>query len=299
MTTPETIQTIGFIGTGIMGSRMAANLMSAGYQLNVHNRTPEKAQSLVQQGAQWAETPAAAAQNADVIITMLAHPVAVEAAALDDKTGFLQHLKPSTIWIDCSTVNPAFSRRMAAETQRCDGHFLDAPVAGSKNQAQDGHLVFFVGGDEATINTCQPLFDAMGKQVNHVGEQGMGISLKLVINHLLASSMMAFAEGLALGEALGLSQEMLLNSLIGSVVVPPYMAGKRGKIANGDYEAEFPLQWMQKDMQMVAETAFTLGTAMPVANTTKEIYQLAAQYGYAEADFSAIYAFIKGANDKG
>jgi 3-hydroxyisobutyrate dehydrogenase-like beta-hydroxyacid dehydrogenase len=134
----------------------------------------------------------------------------------------------------------------------------------------------------------------MGKQVNYVGGHGMGIAFKLVINHLLATSMIAFAEGLALGEALGISKETLLNTLIGGVVTAPYLARKREKLTTGDYQAEFPLRWMQKDLEMVAETAYETGTAMPVSNAAKEAYRLAMQYGYGDNDLSAIYAFLKG-----
>jgi len=283
---------IGFIGTGIMGSRMAANLISNGYNVTVYNRTKDKVGHLIESGAKWAQSPAIAAQQSDYVITMLAHPDAVEAAALGDKTGFLRDMKRGAVWIDCSTVNPMFAKRMAQETAARGVRYLDAPVAGSKNQAENAQLVFFVGGDEAVMKEVQPLFEVMGKAMSYVGKHGMGNALKLVVNHLLATSMIAFAEGMALGESLGLSQERLLNTLIGGAVTPPYLAGKRAKIENGDYEAEFPLRWIQKDMHMVAETAYASSTAMPLANVTKEIFQLAVQQGYGDQDFSSIYEFL-------
>lgn len=286
------MKNIGFIGTGIMGSRMAGNLLKAGFSVTIHNRTQAKANELLATGAQWAATPAEMAQS-DCVITMLAHPQAVEAAALDAETGFLDGMRPGAVWIDCSTGNPAFARRMAQEAIKREVHFLDAPVAGSKNQAQDAGLLFLVGGDADILARCNPVLEAMGKQVNHVGEPGMGTALKLVLNHLLATSMLAFAEGLVLGESLGLPQELLLNTLIGSAIVPPYMAGKRMKIESGDFEAEFPLRWMRKDLQMVAKTAYDTETAMPIANIAKEIYQLATRHSYGDDDFSAIYAFLR------
>ncbi len=289
------MKNIGFIGTGIMGSRMAGNLLQAGFAVTVHNRTQTKAAELLAAGAHWAANPADLAQS-DCVITMLAHPQAVEAAALAADTGFLDALRSGAVWMDCSTGNPAFARRMAHEARQRAVHFLDAPVAGSKNQAQDAGLLFLVGGDADILARCHPLLEAMGKGVNHVGEPGMGTALKLVLNHLLATSMLAFAEGLVLGESLGLPQEVLLNALVGSAVVPPYMAGKRTKIEAADFEAEFPLRWMRKDLQMVAETAYDTGAAMPVANSAKEIYQLAVRHGYGDDDFSAIYAFLKHMN---
>jgi 3-hydroxyisobutyrate dehydrogenase-like beta-hydroxyacid dehydrogenase len=283
---------ISFIGLGIMGSRMATNLLKAGYSLTIHNRTQEKAAELVQQGARWADTPIEAAHGADILITMLAHPQAVESMALDAQQGFLPHLKAGAIWVDCSTVNPMFARRMASEAHARGVRFVDAPVAGSKQVAQEGRLVFYVGGDDETVQACADLFAKMGQKVNHVGAVGMGIAFKVVLNHLLATSMLAFAEALILGQSLGISRDMLLNTIVGGPLAAPYLVGKRGKIESGDFEADFPLQWMQKDLQMVAETAFETGTAMPVSNVAKELYQLAARYGYGEQDFAAIYAFL-------
>ncbi|MEM9951725.1 MAG: NAD(P)-dependent oxidoreductase [Chloroflexota bacterium] len=282
---------VGFIGTGIMGSRMAINLLKAEHDVTVHNRTQANAQPVLDAGATWASSPTDVVTNNDVIITMLAHPQAVRDVALGNN-GFLSAMTASQIWMDCSTVNPMFAREMSQLATHKGIQYIDAPVAGSKNQAQDAQLVFFAGGDADAIAPCQPLFDAMGKGVKHVGEAGIGNALKLVINHMLATSMLAFAEGLALGESLGISTETLMNTLIGGPVVPPYLARKRTKIENGDYEVEFPLRWMQKDMQMVAETAFDTGVAMPTANLTKEIYQLASQSGYGQDDFSAIVAFL-------
>lgn len=285
---------IGFIGLGIMGSRMAANLLNAGHEITVHNRTQAKAAELIASGATWANTPAEAAKGAQVVITMLAHPQATEQTALHDDNAFLAAMTPGCIWVDSTTANPMFARRMAAIATKHEVKFLDAPVAGSKNQAQDAQLLFIVGGDTDVVATCQPLFEAMGRQVNHVGGHGMGNALKLVVNHMLATSMLAFAEGMALGESLGISQESLLNTLVGGPVTAPFVAGKRAKIETGDYTPEFPLQWMQKDLQMASETAFETGVAMPISNAAKEIYQLASRSGLAEQDFSAIYAFLKG-----
>lgn len=283
---------IGFIGTGIMGGLMAQNLQNAGYELIVHNRTKDKAQMLLDNGADWGNTPADVAKEADLLITMLAHPEAVTAIAFGDD-GVLDHLKPNTIWMDCSTVNPTFSRYIANESSQREIRFLDAPVAGSKAQADGAQLVFIVGGDPKDVEACQPLFDVMGSKVLHVGENGMGMSLKLVLNHLLATSMLAFAEGMALGESLGITQETLLNVLVGGPVVAPYMARKRAKITSGEYDTEFPLRWIHKDMQMVTQTAYESGVPMPIANATKELYQMAIRADLGDSDFSAIYQFVQ------
>jgi 3-hydroxyisobutyrate dehydrogenase-like beta-hydroxyacid dehydrogenase len=142
---------VGFIGLGIMGSRMAANLQKAGHYLVVFNRSADKASSLVKEGARWADTPAAVAEQVEVLFTMLAHPEAVKDMALGDN-GFLDRLRPDALWVDCSTVNPSFSRQMAEEARSRKIRFLDAPVTGSKGQAAKGELVFWWG---ATRPTCR------------------------------------------------------------------------------------------------------------------------------------------------
>ena len=286
---------IGFVGLGIMGSRMASNLLAGGIELVIHNRTREKATPLLEKGAVWVERLNDMA-DVDIVFTMLAHPEAVESVAVGTN-GFLNHLQPGKLWVDCSTVNPGFSREMAAEAQARSIQFLDAPVAGTKPQAQNAELVFFVGGESSSLAVCKPYFDLMGKKVVHVGGHGMGTALKVVINVMLASSMATFAEGMVLGQALGLSQETLFNILLGGPVAAPYLATKREKMAQADYEPEFPLRWMQKDMQMAAIAAHEAGVAIPVANVSKEIYRLAMQDGLGTQDFSAIYRFLSRSNE--
>jgi 3-hydroxyisobutyrate dehydrogenase-like beta-hydroxyacid dehydrogenase len=285
------VMDIGFIGLGIMGSRMAANLVKAGYELTVYNRTEAKAATLLEQGARWAESPATAAAEADIVITMLSNPDAVETLALGEK-GFLDALKPLALWMDCTTVNPSFTRRMAEAAKVRGVRFLDAPVAGTKGPAEQGTLTFLVGGGDEDVARCQPLFDAMGSRTAHTGENGTGTSLKMVLNLLLGQAMVAFSEGMALGEALGIPREMLLDILIGSAVVAPFVTGKRDLIETGEYEAHFPLQWMHKDMHLACLTAYEQGVALPAANAAKEIYALAKRDGLDYLDFSAVLEFL-------
>ena len=283
---------VAFIGLGIMGSRMAANLRAAGHQLTVYNRTQKKADTLLANGAVWADSPAAAVEDAAVVFTMLAHPEAVEAVALGE-AGFLDAMTLDTLWVDSSTLNPSVSKRLASAAAATGVRFLDAPVAGSKPQAETGQLVFFVGGDEADVETANPLFQAMGSKVVHVGEHGMGTSLKMVVNHLLASSMVGFAEGTRLGEALGLPRSLLFDVLISGPVVPPYLTGKRAKLEAGGFEAEFPLKWMHKDLQMVKSAAGDVNLPTPLADVVQARYQEAVRLGWGEADFSGLYGYLQ------
>jgi 3-hydroxyisobutyrate dehydrogenase/glyoxylate/succinic semialdehyde reductase len=283
---------VGFIGLGIMGSRMAGNLIMKGHELVVFNRTKEKAAALVDQGASFLESPAKVAESATVVITMLPEPAAVTEVALG-KDGFLDHLTVGSLWIDSSTVNPSFSRKMADECRKRYVRFLDAPVAGSKIPAEQAQLTFFVGGDKDDVIFSMPLLEAMGKAVFHIGGNGMGTSMKMVNNLLLAGAMAAFSEAMVLGEALGISGETLFDTLLKSPVAAPFLALKRPLIESGNFETQFPLKWMHKDLQLASVTAYECGVAMPGMHAIKESFALAVRSGLGGKDFSAIYQYLK------
>src|SRR5207253_4386935 len=280
-----------------MGSRMAGNLQKNGYSLVVFNRTRAKAEPLLGPCGTFSDSPAKLAEQVDVLFTMLAHPDAVEQAALG-ANGFLAHLKSNTIWIDCSSVNPSFSKRMAAAAAAGQIRFIDAPVTGSAPLAADGKLTFWVGGDAADMDAIRPLLLCMGNKIVHVGGHGKGTSMKMVVNLLLGNAMAAFAEAMELGQGLGLSQKMLFDSLLSTPTVAPFLALKREKIETGNFAAEFPLQWMQKDLHLASVSAYESGVALPLTNVTKEIYRLAMRGAHETKDFSAIYEFAMGDNGK-
>jgi 3-hydroxyisobutyrate dehydrogenase/glyoxylate/succinic semialdehyde reductase len=267
---------------------MAANLQKDGHSLVVFNRTRAKAEPLLGPCGTFADSPAKLAEQVDVLFTMLANPDAVEQAALGPD-GFLNHLRPNALWIDCSSVNPSFSKKMAAEAARREIHFVDAPVTGSAVPAAEGKLTFWVGAAPDDLERIRPLLLCMGNKIVHTGGQGTGTSMKMVVNLLLGTGMAAFAEGMALGEGLGLSSKMLFDSLLGTPAVAPFLASKREKIESGNYETEFPLRWMQKDMHLASVSAYESGVAIPVANAVKELYRLAMREGHATEDFSAVY----------
>lgn len=282
---------IGFLGLGLMGSRMAQNLFKNGYDLIVYNRTKEKAEPLVKKGASLAESPEDLGKNSDILFTMLSNPEAVGEVALGKK-GFLKSMKENSLWIDLSTVNPSFSIAMSGEAKERKVKFLDAPVAGTIGPAEKGELIFFVGGDEKDLIEVKPLLDKMGKKIIHLGKNGMGTSMKMVVNLILANSMVSFAEAMNLGESLGLSKETLFNTLIGGPVAPSFLAGKKEKIRNGNFSAEFPLEHMQKDLFLVSQTAYENRISLPLSNISKEVYGLAVQNGLGKKDFSAVYEFL-------
>jgi 3-hydroxyisobutyrate dehydrogenase/glyoxylate/succinic semialdehyde reductase len=186
---------------------------------------------------------------------------------------------------------------MAAEAAHRWVRFVDAPVTGSAVPAAEAKLVFWVGADLPDLEAIRSLLLCMGNRIVHVGGHGMGTAMKMVVNLLIGNAMAAFAEGMALGEGLGISRNVLFDSLLGTPAVAPFLASKRAKIESGNYEAEFPLRWQQKDLHLAAVSAFESGVAMPVTNAAKELYRLAMMDGHASQDFSAIYEYL--ANNDG
>lgn len=277
-----------------MGSRMAANLLKAGHTLVVHNRTRAKAGDLILAGAGWAKTPADAARDADVLITMLADPTAVAEMA-EGPGGIFEGLREGAIWIDCSTVNPSFSLLEAAQAGGLGARFLDAPAAGTTGPAERGELTFLVGGEAEDLEACRPLFEAMGKKIIHAGGHGAGAGFKMLFNMLLGQAMAAFAEALVLGEEMGVDRERLLDILLEAPVVPPAMAGKRSKIEQSDWKADFPLKWMRKDLHLARQTAYEHNVAMPMTAAAEEVFAMGMRQGIGEQDFSAIYRLLKSA----
>ncbi len=278
---------IGFIGLGIMGSRMARNVLRGGHALSVYNRSPGKSDLLAREGAIVAASAAEAGKGAAILFTMLSHPDAVAGTAIG-KNGFLDVMTKGSLWVDCSTVNPSFSRQMAAEAARRGIRFVDAPVTGSLPFAEKGELTFLVGAETKDLEECTPLLQLMGKTIKHMGGTGMGASMKMIINMMLGTAMAAFSEALAFGEALGFSRKALLDMLVGGAVAGPFIAGKRSNLESHTFNPEFPLRWQHKDLQLACVTAFESGVPMPTINAAKEVFALASAAGLKDLDFSAV-----------
>jgi len=286
---------IGFIGLGIMGSRMADKIARAGYTLFAYNRTKSKTEALSFNNVTAKNSPAQVAAESDIVFTMLSTPDAVQEIALSED-GLISGMSKGKVWVDCSTVNPSFSLQMAELCDSFGFNFLDAPVAGSLVPAEKGELVFLVGGKNGVVKYCDPLFKIMGKKTVHVGENGMGSALKIVNNQIMGISMYAFVEGLLLGESLGIEKEKIFDILNGSPIAAPMIQMKKGKIDNGDYSPEFPLQWLQKDLHLATDTAYENNVPLPATNTIKEIFAMAKKAGLGEMDFTAIYPFLSELN---
>ena len=272
-----------------MGQRMALNLLKQGHELSVFNRSLTATEELVKQGAKTAPALSEVVQGADVVISMLSTPEVVDEVM---RKQALPHLKKGALWVDCSTVNPSFSRDSATLAQGLGLRFMDAPVAGTKPHAEQAQLTFFVGGEGADLEEVRPLLDSMGQKTLHMGAVGQGAAFKMLVNSLLAQSMLVFSETLQLGERMGLDKDFLLNTLPNLVVSAPFTKAKAEMIRSGDYEVQFPLEWMHKDLHLATICAYEEGLPLPMAALAKELFAQAKEKGLGRKDFAAIYESI-------
>ena len=283
---------ITFIGLGIMGSRMALNLARNNTKLTVYNRTEKDHNLLKQEGVIIERSLAKAVENADIVFSMLSTPEAVEEVFFgNDKV--LNRMKANAIWVDCTTVNPSFSIKAFQEATSHNIRFLDAPVAGSKPQAENAELVFFVGGKKETLSEVEQYLNYMGKKVLRIGKIGKGASFKMLVNIMLAESMLIFSEAVLLGKRLGLEKDFLLDLLPNLVVSAPFTKIKAETIKDDNYEVQFPLEWMHKDLHLATLTAYEENQPLYLANLTKEIYADANKLGLGRLDFSAIFKHLE------
>ncbi|MET4081614.1 3-hydroxyisobutyrate dehydrogenase-like beta-hydroxyacid dehydrogenase [Pedobacter sp. UYP30] len=282
---------ITFIGLGIMGTEMASNLAKNNVQLTVYNRSKIENSSFGK-NVMVADSLEDAVKDADIVFSMLSTPKAVTEVFFGEN-GTLSFMKKNAIWADCSTVNPSFSLEASAEAKLYNIRFLDAPVSGSKIPAQNAELLFLVGGDKETLKEAEPFMNMMGKKVTHVGDTGKGASLKMLINMMLAQSMLIFAEAVLLGEKMGIDKDFLLDFLPNLPVSAPFTKAKAAAIKNDNYDVQFPLEWMHKDLHLVTLTAYELNQPLYIANLTKEIFAAANKDRMGRMDFSAIFKYLE------
>lgn len=283
---------VSFIGLGIMGSRMAANLLKQEIEVTVFNRSKPVLELLKNQGATVADTINEAVQGADLVFSMLSTPEVVEQLFLSEG-GALAAMQAGAIWADCSTVNPAFSQKSKCAADEVGVRFMDAPVAGTKPQAENAELVFFVGADKELLNIVQPYLNSMGTKVMHLGEPGKGSAFKMLVNSMLAQSMIIFSEAVLLGEKMGLDKDFLLDTLPNLAVSAPFTKFKAAMVKADDYDVQFPLEWMHKDLHLATLTAYELNQPLYLANLTKEIFAEANNKGMGRLDFAAIHRWLE------
>jgi 3-hydroxyisobutyrate dehydrogenase len=284
---------VGFIGLGIMGSRQAANLVRAGHELRVFNRTRETADAWASEHkAEVADSPHAAAAGADAVITMVVDGAQVEAMLLGED-GAVAGAPEGTLFIDCSTIAPSDARRLG-EIVRERGHgFVDAPVTGSAPKAEDGTLTIMAGGEDADFERARPLFEVMGEMVVHVGELGQGQTVKLINNAVAATNASTLAQALVVGKATGVDLDALLKVMGAGSGGSAMLALKAEPMRTHNYATLFKLEHMLKDVRLCLEEGQAAGVPFPAAAHTREVLTAAMGRDLGDADFAAIVEVLE------
>jgi 3-hydroxyisobutyrate dehydrogenase-like beta-hydroxyacid dehydrogenase len=282
---------LGYIGLGAMGGRVAKRLLDAGYQVTGYNRTPAKAQWLLDAGLQWADTPRAVAERSDIVFTMVTNTVALE-SVVEGPNGILAGLRPGKIYIDMSTVSPEKSRAIAKQVAACGAHMLDTPVSGSPITLEQGQLSMMVGGDRDIFEQAKPVLQAIAPTVNHVGTNGQAVLMKIAVNLNLQVQMMAFCEALLLAEKAGIARATALKVLLDSVIASPSLKYRTPFILEKPEEAWFNVNMMQKDMQLALDLGRQFDVPMPTVAISNEFLTAARAMGLAEHDFFIVYEVL-------
>ncbi len=279
---------VAFLGLGIMGRPMAANLVKAGNEVTVWNRTPGRQV----EGAQSAATPAEAVQNAEVVWMCVSDTKAVE-AVLFGAQGVESSITPGAIVVDSSTISPSATVRFAERLRARGCDYVDAPITGSKIGAENAQLIFMVGGSENTIATLDPLFRAMGKTVIRMGDVGKGESAKLALNLMIALIYEGFAEGLTLATKLGVEPETLVKLIQSTMVRSGVVDYKAPFVLRHDFSPNFPLRLMHKDIHLMLDAAKEARVKLPGLETVDEIYEVATEEGQADLDYASTLALLE------
>lgn len=279
---------VGFVGLGVMGSRMVKRLLDAGHNVTGYNRTKSKAQWLLDAGMKWSETPRAAAEAADVTFTMVTNTKALQAVT-EGPDGIVSGLGSGKIFIDMSTVSPAASRELAGKIASRGAQMLDAPVSGSVSTLEEGKLSIMVGGPKEAFERARPILEAIGPKVTHVGKNGLAVSMKIATNLNLAVQMLAFSEGVLLAEKSGIARETAVEVLLNSVIASPMVKYRGSFVLKQPDEAWFDVNMMQKDLLLALELGRELDIPLPTTAITNEMLTAARGMGLADKDFAILF----------
>ena len=278
---------IGFIGLGTMGLPIAHHLLKNGYELVIYNRTKEKMSGLEEKGAMIARSPKEVASQSEMVFTMLTADDAVEEVILGED-GIIDGAYPGLIVIDCSTIAPNTSKKVAEELSHHDVEMLDAPVTGSEPQAIEGILTFMVGGKKEVYEKCIDLFLVMGKNAYYMGENRQGSYMKLANNSMAAINLIAFSEGITMAIKAGIDPEVFAKMVSGGGARSAMAENKAPKVMSRDFHPHFMAQLLHKDLGLASDVAKELEISMPVLALVKEIFQIAKVKGYGAEDMSAV-----------
>ena len=283
---------IGFIGLGLMGSRLARRLHAMGWNVQAWNRSPKPADELRKEGISIAGSIVDLVAESDVVLSSLANDGAVKSVYLD-KAGVFSAVEPGTIILEMSTISPELSRRLHREARKRGINFLDVAISGSTPAVDAGTITLLAGGDKGTFEQCTPIYESIARQWFLIGAGSSGVQMKLVVNLLLSLDMQSIAEAVSLGEHLRIDRNVLLDVLSKTAVVPPAFLGKFQKIKSGDYSPEFPLRLMSKDMDLVMNAAKESGADLPAATVAQSVLT-ANVPASGDLDLAAITPFVVG-----
>jgi 2-hydroxy-3-oxopropionate reductase len=284
---------VGFIGLGIMGRPMAKNLMDAGYELVVHNRSPEKAEELAEEGnATAAGSPREVAEACDVVITMLPDSPDVEAVVAGEG-GVLESIRDGALLVDMSTISPVVTEELSEKVREKGASMLDAPVSGGDVGAIEGALSIMVGGSEEDFERARPLFDVMGKVATHVGPTGAGQVVKACNQIVVALTIEAVSEALVLGSKGGVAPEKLVEALSGGLAGSAVMEAKKEKFFSHDFEPGFRIELHHKDLGIALAAGREYGVALPVTAIVDQMLEASKAKGRGDRDHSALLILLE------
>jgi 3-hydroxyisobutyrate dehydrogenase len=288
---------VGFIGLGIMGSRMAASLRAAGFELTVHNRTRERAEKwAAAHDGRVAAGPREAAEGADAVITMVVDGAQVEELLLGED-GAADGAAPGTLFVDMSTIGPTDARRIGDELHARGHRFVDAPVTGSAPAAETGTLTIMAGGAEEDVAEAMPLFEAMGEVIVRAGELGQGQAVKVLSNAVSAVNCATLAQAFVVGRREGLDLDALVKVMAGGSAASKMLDLKARPMLEHDFTPLFKLEHMLKDVLLALQEAHAAGTGFPFAGLASELYSAGMGRGLADQDFAAVLEVIEGLAD--
>jgi 3-hydroxyisobutyrate dehydrogenase len=281
-------RSLAFLGTGIMGAPMARNLLQAGFEVRAWNRTREKAEPLADDGATVAASPAEAARGAELVVTMLSDGTAVEKTMFGED-GAASATGTDVVWIQMSTVGVDAAERLGDLAREHGLAYVDAPVLGTKQPAEEGQLAVLASGPAELRERCQPVFDAVGRKTVWIGDAGTGSRLKLVVNAWVLTLVEGAAESLALARALGLDPQLFLDAVAGGGMDTVYLQTKGRQMLAEDFPTSFPLRLAHKDASLMLEAARSAGLELPIAAATRKQFERALELGHGEEDMAATY----------
>jgi 3-hydroxyisobutyrate dehydrogenase len=286
---------VAFIGMGTMGAPMAMNILKAGHEVNVHNRTREREEPVAKAGARRADSPREAAQGAQIIITCVSDTPDVEKIILGEN-GVIHGARPGSIVIDMSTISPTATRRMAEELANKEIKMLDAPVSGGSEGAQKGTLSIMVGGDEQDLKTAEPVLRAMGETITHIGPVGAGQMTKAINQVVVAGTYWAVAEGIALGLKAGLDMEKVVQAVGGGAASSWPFVYRSSNMIDNSYPLGFKVKLHRKDLTIALDVARELGVTLPVSAYVEQVENGLITRGYGDEDISAMARNVREAS---